>query len=167
MNLIKLGLFSTALSSLMAIGAGCNCTRQCCGDEQTYKDPFFPSDEKRMMEKVGRQQAASAAKADATLNSAHFHGDKLNSLGEQKLELMLQDDDTSKPVTVYLDVAEDANASGRRTSVEAFMLAHGIATDWLKLENGLNPNGIASPAAPLLKNMANTDSVNASGAPAQ
>ena len=117
------------------------------------------------MEIAGRQAAASAARADATLAPAHFHADRLNSLGEQKLTLMLEDDDTSRPVAVFLDVSEDAMSAGRRSSVEAFMLAHGVPADQLKLENGINPGGISSPTAPLLKNMAKTDSAAAAAMP--
>jgi hypothetical protein len=168
MNRIQQSILATAAIAVMATGVGC-CKNKTGSDTTAdgYNDPFFRLEEQRLIEHVGRQQAASAARADATLSAAHFHGDKLNSLGEQKLTLMLEDDNTSKPFSVYIDVVEDTNTSGRRSSVEAFLVASGMANDQFKLENGINPNGIGTPAAPLLKNVSKTDSAGASAAGSQ
>ena len=48
----------------------------------------------------------------------HFDGDKLNSLGEAKLDLMLKDDDSTDAMVVYMDLTrEDPELKGRRDAV--------------------------------------------------
>src|SRR5690349_5470096 len=77
---------------------------------------FFPEDtgETRKTTQFADVMAASGARADATLYKHHFDGAKLNSLGEQKLSLMLKDDDSPAPMTVYLDLTEKDAISKQR-----------------------------------------------------
>src|SRR5512137_44602 len=101
MKLSKKLILSAATLAALAVGTGCECNKPATAGTEGYNDPFFHPEELATVNRVARQQAASAARADATLNGAHFHGGKLNSLGEQKLELMLEDDDDTKPIVVY------------------------------------------------------------------
>lgn len=142
--------------------AGCECIQTTGpGDEC-----FFPEEEKFVSQRHGMQQAASAARADATLYPSHFHGGNLNSLGERKLALMLMDDDRTRPLPVYMDLpAEDEFAEGRRAAVLTYLQARGVPTDKVALEAGPNPNG-GTPVAPLLKNMKKTDIAGEGGAAA-
>src|SRR3954463_5750908 len=67
---------------------------------------FFPEDsgEVRKHNQIADAMAASGARADATLSKPHFDGGRLNSLGEDKLALMLRDDDRPEPMKVYLNL---------------------------------------------------------------
>ena len=61
-------------------------------------------------------QSAAAARADATLTADHFDArGGLNSLGRQKLDLMLRDDDASTPLLVYLDLPATAASASAAT----------------------------------------------------
>ncbi|MCS7034997.1 MAG: hypothetical protein NZ561_13545 [Phycisphaerae bacterium] len=135
----------------VALAAGCECYKTVGGE-----DCFFPDEDRYTIHKLGAQQAASAARADATLYPAHFHGGKLNSLGEQKLKLMLGDDDETRPLPVYLDTGDDEHLEARREAVLVYLAGHGLSPEMIRLEAGPNPN-VGTPTAPLMQNMRKTD----------
>jgi hypothetical protein len=158
---------SSGLGVLLAAGllAGCaNQDKAAAVDPDrraSHKDPFFRSDYFGWSARVGAQQAASAARADTTLYEAHFHGGKLNSLGEDKLGLALLDDNDSRPIGVYLAFAADhADGAARRESVLAYLTSRGLAADEVRLEAGPNP-AVGTPAARLLEDLKKTDSGSA------
>jgi hypothetical protein len=100
-------------------------------------------------------QAASGARADATLHPCHFDGANLNSLGTARLDDILADDDTAKPLTIYLDMpAGDTNESVHRDAIARYVETKGFAAADLKFEQGPNPATLhpaAERAAQLLK----------------
>ena len=57
-----MSILSAVAASILGSVAGCNCNKQGCCDKHTYNDPFFKTEYSRTIEKVGRQQAASAAR---------------------------------------------------------------------------------------------------------
>lgn len=154
-------LLATALVAVSAVLV--TFTPGCTGPAATsstggYQDPHFPEEYTRLHELATYNQATSGARADATLYDMHFYGDKLNSLGEDKLSLMLDDDDDRRPMVVYINAAgSDDDFVARQESTRAFALAHGVASDDLRFERGPNP-GSKTLAAPLLRNIGRTDS---------
>jgi hypothetical protein len=126
---------------------------------------FFPEDvgEVAKPQQFIEVMAASGARADAMLYAHHFDGAALNSLGEQKLSLMLKDDDSASPMTVYLNLKEnDAVSKQRQASVVAFLKDKGLADAQIEIVYGDNP-ATRSPAAQHLSNLGKTDSSDAAG----
>ena len=92
-------------------------------------------------------QAAAGSREDATLNASHFDGAKLNSLGEEKLHLIMADDDTAKPVTVYINVAgDDAHSAGYRDAVSSYLSEQGLAQSDVRFAMGPNPASLHAAA---------------------
>jgi hypothetical protein len=128
-------------------------------------ETFFPEDtgEARKTVQFTDAMAASGARADAMLFAHHFDGAALNSLGEEKLSLMLKDDDSPTPITVYLNLKEkDAVSKQRQASVVAFLKDKGLTDAQIEVIYGDNP-GTRSPAADHLSKLGKTDSSDASG----
>jgi len=75
-----------------------------CQNKEYQPDPsnvgFFPEDtgEVRKPVQFTDAMAAAGARADATLGKHHFDGPRLNSLGEEKLALMLKDEHAPAPL---------------------------------------------------------------------
>ena len=99
----------------------------------------------------------SGARADATLSKQHFDGGKLNSLGEEKLSLMLKDDDSPTPFTVYLNVDDKAaTAKPRQTAVAEFLKDKGLTEQQIEIVFGDNPDS-RSPASQHLSRLNKTE----------
>lgn len=123
-----------------------------------YQDPFFPKEYTRLHELATYHQATSAARADATLYDMHFHGGRLNSLGEDKVALMLDDDNDSRPLVIHIAAdGGDADFAAREESVRAFAVAQGASSDELQFARGANP-GSRTITAPQLQNYNRTES---------
>jgi hypothetical protein len=117
--------------------------------------------EAAQVREFARASAAAGAREDATLEKCHFTGPALNSLGEQKLDLMVHDGDGSdaspKPMTVYLDVAaDDTNKASYQDSVVKYLADKGMTESDLKFVLGPNPATL-NPAA---KNGAQLDKLD-------
>lgn len=110
----------------------------------------FANDAVHSVHEFTMMESANATRADATLRSYHFDSTELNSLGEERLELMLRNGQTCNPLTIYLDLpTEDADTSARREAVGAFLKDHGLTDEQIKFNPGPNPNW-NSPVAPLI-----------------
>src|SRR5437868_14135648 len=83
--------------------SGCKAPDQ----SMTHGENFPPDDAVRSAQRFMQVQSASGARADATMQPWHFDGNNLNSLGEQKLDLMLADDDANDPMVVFLNMPEN------------------------------------------------------------
>lgn len=136
---------AAALLPLALLAAGCahdehNAAGKVRGDE------FPPEGTVRAPQRFAEVQSASGARADATLRPFHFDGGRLNSLGEEKLDLMLKDDDRAEPLVVYLDLAEsDAQRAAREQAVTAYLTEQGLSDADVRLKAGTNPDYM-SPA---------------------
>jgi hypothetical protein len=135
-----------------------------CQNKDQSLDPtltgFFPEDtgEVRKPAQFAEVMAASGARADATLSKHHFDGNALNSLGEEKLALMLKDDHAPTPLTVYLNLDEKAaTAKGRQAAVVDFLKDKGLSERQIEVVYGYNP-AAWSPAAEPLSKKGRTDS---------
>src|SRR5205085_6193394 len=100
-----------ALAGALAIVTIAGCQRDRAGDRAEIYGESFPADgEPRALDRFAQVQSAAAARTDATLGPEHFDGrGSLNSLGRQKLGLMLRDDDAA-PMVVYLNLPPTAPA---------------------------------------------------------
>lgn len=129
-----------------------------CQNKEQSLDPtltgFFPEDtgEVRKPAQFAEVMAASGARADATLSKHHFDGNALNSLGEEKLALMLKDDHAPTPLTVYLNLDEKAaTAKGRQAAVVDFLKDKGLTERQIEVVYGYNPSAWSPAADPLSK----------------
>lgn len=123
---------------LLLLSGGC----QPVGSEE-----FEPEGPERTVYRFNNVQAASGARADAMLYPFHFDGAELNALGEQKLDLMLDDDDAFEPMVVYMRVREDELLNNRMAAVTAYLKGSGLGDEQIKFELGDNPNA-RHPAGP-------------------
>jgi hypothetical protein len=131
-----------------------------CSKEQKAKDdPFFPDQRASSVKKFERSQTSKGARNDGMLYAHHFDGDRLNTLGRQKLSLMLADDTGEKTMKVYLvKLGEGATLDARKKAINDY-LKDGLRPDEkLELVNGINPDTY-HPTAPTLANVTKTDVV--------
>jgi len=142
----------TAAAAMLLIGTGC------AQPDNSGMNEFFPEREAQAVRDFADAQAASGARADATLQSTHFDGGKLNSLGEAKLDLMLKDDDSTDNMVVYMNLnANDPQLKNRQDAVKAYLEDRGVAQDHIELKAGPNPN-VTSLTAEHMANMKKTES---------
>lgn len=107
-------------------------------DRAIHGETFPDDSEPRAVDRFVQVQSSAAARTDATLTSHHFDGGHgLNSLGEQKLDLMLRDDDRQSPLVVYLDFPRGA-ADRDREAVRAYLIDHGANEGQIEFRNGPN-----------------------------
>ena len=109
-------------------------------------DPFAGEPAVHPAQQFAAAQAATGAREDGTLRAAHFDGGHLNSLGQQKLALMVRDDDAAGPMVVYLDLPSNTAAPKARQSVVEFLKSQGLPEAQIRVEDGPNP-AVTSPAA--------------------
>lgn len=121
-----------------------------CQHRQENLDPslenFFTEEagDARSPARFAQAQAASGARADATLSRHHFDGPRLNALGQEKLALMLKDDDAVEPMRVYLNLDErDAASLPRRNALIAFAKDAGLTDSQIEIIYGHNPETLS------------------------
>ena len=133
-----------------------------CGSDGSYDKDYFPSGD-RQVTKIADAQAAAGARSDGTLSSAHFDGGALNSLGQEKLDLMTSSLPDEGPLTIHMDVPTDGPfAQARKDAVAAYLKSSHLTDDQFKLVDGPN-NDTWTPSESALVNMSKTES-DASGA---
>lgn len=152
-------VLGAALLVAIPTATGCNKSQPDTDRQLTHlsADHFTSPEEPRQVHRVFDAAAASGARADATLHPAHFDAGNpkaLSSLGENKLDLMLSDDD-ALPMVVYLNVAEDLQA-GCENSVRVYLRDRGLTEAQVKVVAGRNP-GRMTPTAPKLKDATAAD----------
>jgi hypothetical protein len=152
-----------ALAAACFVAAGCTYSER---DLDPTLEGFFTEDtaDPRKPNQFNEVQAASGARNDSMLHWQHFDGPRLNSLGEQKLTLMLADDDAPQPLVVYIDV--DGNqqtiAAPRQESVTLFLKDRGLRDEQIRVVFGDNP-AARSPAAVHLSRQERAESGDGQG----
>jgi uncharacterized membrane protein YgcG len=133
-----------------------------CTPDSTCKQPddFFPAPGTEPIKPFTDATVTSGATADPTLYGCHFDGTTLNSLGEQKLGLIMSGGDAAKPVTVYVDVRHD-DTSADREAVFAYLRGRGVAADRIDVITGPNPTA-GSLAAEHIARLSKTESTEES-----
>jgi hypothetical protein len=147
----RLALAGALAGALAVLGALAGCQHDHHQDHDgaaTKYGETFPADsEPRATDRFVQVQSAAAARADATLTAAHFDGrGGLNSLGRQKLDLMLRDDDANTPMVVYLNLPSSsdgaapttASTDAHRESVRAYLVDRGVNDAQLEFRAGPN-----------------------------
>lgn len=118
-----------------------------------HGEHFVPDDQPHAVDHIAAAQAARGARADATLRPVHFNDAGLNSLGRQKLEFMLADEDAAQPVVVYLDLPPASDPAPARQAVADYFKARGLAENQFRLVDGPNPKTL-SPSTDALTGLA-------------
>ena len=148
-NKIQWALRITAGVALLAVASGCQ-TEKTDNVGIVHGEAFVPNDAERPVYQFNTMEAANAAHADSTLRAYHFDGTSLNSLGEERLDLILRNGDTPAPLVIYLDIpADDSRTQVRHRVVTAFLKDRGLAEDQILIKSGPNPDSNSS-VAPLL-----------------
>lgn len=119
---------------------------------------FFPAADGVALKNVNEVQFRNGARADGMLQAYHFEGDKLNSLGEKKLDLLAANDPDAV-TTIYMNFPEDEMMNQRRDDVVAYMRGKGREEALLKFVSGPNPATL-TPAAPGLARLPRTENIN-------
>src|SRR5437660_1381568 len=105
--------------------AGCEAAME-NNRKQAANDAFQPEDDTRSYRRFAIAQEAAGARHDGMLYDYHFDGDRLNSLGEHKLAVMLRDNDHAFPVVVHMNFPDDSHQKPRRQAVATFMMDAGL-----------------------------------------
>lgn len=150
----RLAILAAVHLSLVLAMLGCRRDRG-----NAYGEKFPTDDEPRAVDRFVQVQSASAARADATLTAHHFDGrGALNSLGRQKLDLMLRDDDAADPLVVYLDLPNSpaspgaAPAADHGESVRIYLADRGVPGSHVEFRSGPNLS-YSHPAADGLRGL--------------
>lgn len=126
-----------------------------CKDAHVH-EAFFPDLHESQARQVLAVQTARGARMDATLYGMHFDGAELNSLGEAKLDLMLEEGvGGASPITVYVSVAAE-NAGERRDAVERYLVDAGLEQGRFRTVAGANPHS-THPASESLSRLRKTE----------
>jgi len=136
------------LLALIPAAGGCQGPEGEVGKVARPRGEAFRADEApRAVHRFADAQSASGARYDATLHPNHFDRGMLNSLGQEKLGLMLKDDEICDPLVVYLELPSNELLAGRQDSVRVYLKDHGLDDRQIQLEVGPNPSA-RGPAGP-------------------
>lgn len=130
-----------------------------CGYQ--HGENFYADDKVRSTGQMAQAQCAAGAKEDGMLYDMNFHGDKLNSLGEGKLDLILKGTPEGDPVFVYLNMPHDQVAE-RQVAVTAYLKTAGISDSKIVVAEGPNL-GNTTPTAANLQHIYRKDSETYNG----
>jgi hypothetical protein len=124
-----------AAAALAAASAGC----QNGASGRLHGERFEEDNAPHAFRNIAAVQASVGARADATLYPSHFNAAGLNSLGRDKLDRMLLDEEAAPPLVVYLDLPKGDDVGQARTAVSNYLKARGVADGEYKVEDGANP----------------------------
>jgi hypothetical protein len=150
-----------AAAAILSMVAGC----QTDSPEGVRRDAFVPDDQPRQLRSMLIAQEAAGARRDATLHACDFNIDGLNSLGQQKLDLMLTADEPTDPITVYVDFADAEVPANTHHSVTEYLKTRGVPDGQVVVKDGSNP-GASTPAADAVAGLHSISGGAASGATA-
>jgi hypothetical protein len=153
-------LSAATLATLIVLAGGCQPSHQ---DKLPSEDALFPADgAPRSVNDFTEAQAAAGARWDGMLYGYHFDATGLNSLGRQKLDLMMHEPDAQWPLVVFMVMPQGAQASDREDAVRRYLMDKGLHADQLRFELGYNPDA-TSAAAPNLERLSRTESDTSAG----
>ncbi len=139
-----------------------------CAEHREPTTEFPEEGSFRPHQRMADIQRANGARADGNLYAVHFTDDALNSLGRSKLDAMLRDEESIRPLTVHMASTPDRAALLRRIeSVTAYLKDNGLPDQQMKFVSDLN-DASYHPSAPALANLRKTDtgeSADADAAP--
>jgi len=126
-------------AALVAATAGCQSNSSEASGTRYHGEQFQNDDAPRAVRNIAAVQAATGARADATLHPSHFNAVGLNSLGREKIEMMLQDEESTPPLVVYLDVPSADECKADHQVVMDYLKGRGLAEAQYKVVDGPNP----------------------------
>ena len=128
--------------------------------EQDKREDAFPMfDDRPDVGRMMNAQAVVGARKDATLYDAHFDGTQLNSLGREKLSLMLHREPADRPQSIYVDLPDaDPLSAERRKSLEQYLEEAGIDVASVEIKPGPNTE-TTHPAAPSIARLRKTETM--------
>jgi hypothetical protein len=135
-----------AAAALVVLTAGCHNGNPPRPAPLLHGEAFPADSDTRSVWDVRAAQAAAGARQDATLHAVHFDQAGLNSLGLQKLDLMLSDEQPTAPLIVYLDLSSDASIDADRQAVAAYLRDRGLQDNQIAIRDGANPHAMSSAA---------------------
>src|SRR3978361_2006603 len=80
----------------------------CQNKGNLHGEKMYDSSSPTQLGIINENQAASGARADATLSEKHFQGAQVNSLGQVKLDLISKGTHADEQIVVYLNVSHDS-----------------------------------------------------------
>jgi hypothetical protein len=155
MNLIT-NLLKTCIPAAAAVALLGGCKSEPVSESHRDAMEFNKAYEVSDVTRLADTQIALGARTDATLRPYHFNEAELNSLGREKINLMLREtgDDTTGKLVVYVDVpatgegdAEKQLVKARQNAVSTYLVTSGRAEDSFRLEAGFNPNDTMTVSA--------------------
>jgi hypothetical protein len=141
-HLIRNLIILSAAGLLTASSAGCKhdaSAKADVPDNRIYGEKFLGPDEARDVFRASNAQCASGAREDAMLHACDFDKGLLNTAGQDKLDFMIEDDDSNTPMVVYLDVPQDGQYASRSESVVKYCQERSVSGEQLKVVQGTNP----------------------------
>jgi hypothetical protein len=135
--------FLATATAMLLIAGGCNSNKP--ETPVVHGEEFDNACAPRAVGQMAQSQSAAGAKSDGMLYDHNFRGDKLNSLGQSKLDLIVKGTPAGDPVVVYLNVPADGLET-RRPAVLAYLKEGGLAEGKIKLVDGPNPSKTANAA---------------------
>jgi len=154
-------LAAVAATAMLLVACGCQEAKSQM-ERDRENDAFSPEGDTRAYRRVMNAQAAAGARKDGMLYGYHFDGDHLNSLGRQKLSLMVRANDQAFPIVVHMNVADDERLKGREDAVTTYMTDAGLRQGQLAFAVGPNTDATSS-AAQNLNRYNKTEDVAATG----
>ena len=133
----------------LSLAAGCSSQSNPEPSSYVHGEYYLPDGTYRDEQKFIDITVANGACADGTLRPVHFTGDTLNSLGEKKLDNMLEADTGSKTtLTVFIDIPKSDPAFDKRQElVTTYLKTKGLKDSQIALVDGPNLK-YSAPAAP-------------------
>ena len=130
----------TTFSNLLLAFVLTGCTQN--HPATTTQDPFFQSpDEVPLATRLFDTQAARGARVDATLYPQHFDGQRLNSLGKSKIDLMLRDTESEPPLKLFISgQSTDPTWTARADAVKKHLTSVGLTDKQFQVVAGINPD---------------------------
>lgn len=112
--------------------------------KQPATELFTPEKDQAQLQAFYDTQAGAAAHEDASLYSADFTGDELNSLGKAKLDSLLGGCEHTATTQIYLFGANDTPE--HRDAIAKYLKCRHIKTEQFAVVSGPNPNSYTSAA---------------------
>ena len=156
-------LATFSITALLSLGLAAGCHHDSTTVTAHGQD-FAPPGATSSVEAISNSQVVKGAAADAMLYDHHFDGILLNSLGRNKLDLMICGTSASKPLVVYLNMPQ-VTAKDRQTAVADYIKNKGVDDSAVQIVIGSNPH-LKTPTAYNLGEIYKNDGGTMNGAAA-
>ncbi len=132
----------------LSLAAGCS-SQAPENSSYAHGENYLPDGTYRDEVKFIDITVANGARADGTLRAVHFTEGTLNSLGQKKLDCMLEaDTGSATTLTVYIDIPKsDPAYDKRQETVSSYLKSKGLKDSQIALVDGPNLK-YSAPAAP-------------------